>query len=160
MLSYHSYKIWKLKKLRPFEVQKCGEWSYWSYWYRLLRRYSSVKDSAPKLYIPFTKFDIGFTIISFFVICTLRLLNEYIFNRTHIDYKTKPDMLGKLLQHRRMQICHDSGPEDRQIGPEKQLHSVKSMFCPYIFSSVFFVRLFWLISWLCINVAKRNALLY
>lgn len=54
--------------------------------------WSRLFDSAPKLYIPFTKFDIGFTIISFFVICTLRLLNEYIFinilNFNPTTYKT------------------------------------------------------------------------
>lgn len=41
--------------------------------------WSNLYKRAPKIYVPFTNFDIGFSIISWCLICLLRLLNEYIF---------------------------------------------------------------------------------
>lgn len=42
-------------------------------------RWSNLYNSAPKLYIPFTQFDIGFSILSFCILCLLRLCSEYLF---------------------------------------------------------------------------------
>lgn len=40
--------------------------------------WSNIYQNAPKLYIPSTQFDIGFTIVSFCIISLLRLINEFI----------------------------------------------------------------------------------
>ena len=42
-------------------------------------RWSNLYNSAPKLYIPFTQFDIGFSILSFCILCLLRFGSEYFF---------------------------------------------------------------------------------
>lgn len=46
---------------------------------KIIQFWSSLYNSAPKLYIPFTRFDIGFSILSCCIICLIRLLNQYIF---------------------------------------------------------------------------------
>lgn len=46
---------------------------------KLVLFWSDLYNSAPKLYFPFTQFDVGFTILSLCTISLLRLLNEYIY---------------------------------------------------------------------------------
>jgi hypothetical protein len=46
---------------------------------KLVYVWNDLYNSAPKLYIPYTKFDIGFSVISCAVVCTLRLIYEYFY---------------------------------------------------------------------------------
>ena len=49
----------------------------------VVQTWSNIYNSAPKLYIPFTKFDIAFSVLSCIVISTLRLINEYIYTEIY-----------------------------------------------------------------------------
>ncbi len=77
---------------------------------KVFQFWSNFYDSCPKLYLPYTQFDIGFTIVSFFVISLLRLFNEYIFiNILRFDgstYKTIESAAALTSLTHAIVLCH------------------------------------------------------
>mmetsp|Transcript_6411 Transcript_6411/g.7957 ORF Transcript_6411/g.7957 Transcript_6411/m.7957 type:complete len:303 (-) Transcript_6411:98-1006(-) len=59
---------------------------------KLALLWSKINDAAPKVYVPFTKFDIGITILSTVILSSIRLCSEYAFihilNYNPNTYKT------------------------------------------------------------------------